>query len=1083
MTSHAGDNPRDAGDNDSNEVTEMRTELSETRAQIGQLTSLVQQLMKKQEESGGPGRGAANNNDSDTGRVPQQQEATASASMGAAAATAPGGEDRRSIISSAGSGGSRPPIGEWWTRDIPAGAGPVTRMGRGEARDQNPAGITTHDRSEGFVAGSGGEGKGQTTRVVAPVLSVGKFAAWKRTFERKANMLDLLERFQEEGPRVVPVGGTHLKTKRQLMVEGFSEYEIGEERKAMNFIDKALKSETDRVALDRCTTPREVLQYLQRLHDPESEVATQKRFDQFHDFVIPPNSNPVTALHNLESLNTLMGEKGMESLPDTFLHARFVRALPEEYSNTKETLQSMKNRTRDEIVRMVGARYSNLPAKKGSHRSSRAPDQAFLSGEGGDRGGSRRGRGGNRGGQGRGRGGRNGSDRGSHGSSSGGENNGSGGGVKRPPSRCFRCNRKGHFRGDCTTKESDFIIRCARCEGFGHTEDKCISDTAVLVMELPALTEEEHAVEAQAFAAVDATGKCSVMNGTEVGGGAMDKQVMQYVADSAATCHLTPDADGLTNYQECSRPLGLANGGTISIVGYGDLTVAFATDNGWVHVTMREVAHAPLLEYHLISLPSIALQGHTYAGDKDGVTLELTGGENVHFPLIGKLCRQYGYRPEATGSMVDTACATIAPGQAKAPTTPTDVNIFHCTYGHTHEVLLKKTAAQQGVKLSGDFHECHGCSMAKGLRKPIARSTHTRAVKKLQRVFVDLSGKMTVSSIGGKWYTLIVRDDCTRFTRVYFLRQKSDAASAFESFLAEVRADGIPSEVVIVRSDNGGEFFGGDFGKLCRTRGIKQEFTPADTPKYNGVAERALALMIDAALAARLQAPVLYPGAPTYPSLWAESMSWACHVMNLTATTANPGDKSPYEMWHGSPPPAGGVWPFLKPAVCTVKRKNKSQPKGQDCYYLGPGVDHPRDCVRVLTSHRTVLTTRNLTWQHVPSVPPEPPQQLPPIEEEGESEAGEGESGEGASSQGGGRVDDDDDDGDNGSNDNVGSGSGLDVTEAGFPMPPAARVAPAEDWKDAEGTSPGSPSPGGGANLGGRDTTGDDSSSSEQQQQ
>ena len=86
----------------------------------------------------------------------------------------------------------------------------------------------------------------------------------------------------------------------------------------------------------------------------------------------------------------------------------------------------------------------------------------------------------------------------------------------------------------------------------------------------------------------------------------------------------------------------------------------------------------------------------------------------------------------------------------------------------------------------------------KGLRKPIARSTHTRTYKKLQRVFVDLSGKMTVSSIGGKWYTLIVGDDCRRFTCVYFLGKTSDAASAFESFPAEVRADGTPSDVMAV---------------------------------------------------------------------------------------------------------------------------------------------------------------------------------------------------------------------------------------------------------------------------------------------
>ena len=59
--------------------------------------------------------------------------------------------------------------------------------------------------------------------------------------------------------------------------------------------------------------------------------------------------------------------------------------------------------------------------------------------------------------------------------------------------------------------------------------------------------------------------------------------------------------------------------------------------------------------------------------------------------------------------------------------------------------------------------------MVKGLRKPIARSMHTRVDKKLQRVFVDLSGRMTAPSIGGKWYTLIVRDDYTLFTRMFFL--------------------------------------------------------------------------------------------------------------------------------------------------------------------------------------------------------------------------------------------------------------------------------------------------------------------------
>ena len=94
------------------------------------------------------------------------------------------------------------------------------------------------------------------------------------------------------------------------------------------------------------------------------------------------------------------------------------------------------------------------------------------------------------------------------------------------------------------------------------------------------MPEEDLAVEAQTFVAKE-TGKCRVMVGEEVRGGELGKQVVQYIADSAATCHMTPDADSLTNYRECSRPLDPANGGTASIAGYGDLTVAFRSDNGW----------------------------------------------------------------------------------------------------------------------------------------------------------------------------------------------------------------------------------------------------------------------------------------------------------------------------------------------------------------------------------------------------------------------------------------------------------------------------------------------------------------------
>ena len=64
---------------------------------------------------------------------------------------------------------------------------------------------------------------------------------------------------------------------------------------------------------------------------------------------------------------------------------------------------------------------------------------------------------------------------------------------------------------------------------------------------------------------------------------------------------MTPDVDGLTNYREYRRLLSLANGGTTSIAGYCDLTVAFRSDNGWVYVQQHDITNAPLFFFFLSS--------------------------------------------------------------------------------------------------------------------------------------------------------------------------------------------------------------------------------------------------------------------------------------------------------------------------------------------------------------------------------------------------------------------------------------------------------------------------------------------------
>ncbi|CAN0456548.1 unnamed protein product, partial [Pylaiella littoralis] len=80
-----------------------------------------------------------------------------------------------------------------------------------------------------------------------------------------------------------------------------------------------------------------------------------------------------------------------------------------------------------------------------------------------------------------------------------------------------------------------------------------------------------------------------------------------------------------------------------------------------------------------------------------------------------------------------------------------------------------------------------------------------------------------------------------------------------------------PLAVKIVHTDNGGEF-DGEFEEVCRELCIKQEESPPHSPQSNGVAERALGLIKDAARSGLIQAMVIFPDAPNFPSLWAEAI-------------------------------------------------------------------------------------------------------------------------------------------------------------------------------------------------------------------
>ena len=420
---------------------------------------------------------------------------------------------------------------------------------------------------------------------------------------------------------------------------------------------------------------------------------------------------------------------------------------------------------------------------------------------------------------------------------------------------------------------------------------------------------------------------------------------------------------------------------------------------GRKHTHTHNVAFVPLLSHNLLSLKqSTRRAGHSYRGDGDEVTLFCKSGRWFLAPTIGKLDQMRGYRARS-----DSACATISPA-VKPPNidTEVDINEFHCSFGHVHKELLLETAKQRDVTLTGELHECKRCSMAKVRKKPIAKTTKSRADKRGGRVFLDVCGPKSVRSIGGKEYMLLVKDDFFRFSAVYFMRSKSEVSKYFKQYLADHRFSGAPSPVETVRTDDAAEFKSGYFAELCRERGIRQELTTANSPQFNGVAERGIAMIESAGKVALIQAKCTFSGMgiPLSDSLWAAQTYWAFNALNFTAAKANPKCKSPYEMWYGRTPPS--PFPFLKPGFVKRKRTNKLEPPAVPCFYVGPSPNRPRDSMRVIFSSGTMIDSRDVTWARIPRLASvlceqggQEPTELQEMESvEGETNLSDGESDE-----------------------------------------------------------------------------------------
>jgi transposase InsO family protein len=109
---------------------------------------------------------------------------------------------------------------------------------------------------------------------------------------------------------------------------------------------------------------------------------------------------------------------------------------------------------------------------------------------------------------------------------------------------------------------------------------------------------------------------------------------------------------------------------------------------------------------------------------------------------------------------------------------------------------------------------------------------------------MDLFGTTTYKSIGGNFYCLVIVDDYSRYTWVFFLHDKANTYDILKKFLARAENE-FDLKVKRLRSDNGSEFRNTRVEELCDEKEMKHEFSSKYTLEQNGLIERKSRALID----------------------------------------------------------------------------------------------------------------------------------------------------------------------------------------------------------------------------------------------
>ena len=144
--------------------------------------------------------------------------------------------------------------------------------------------------------------------------------------------------------------------------------------------------------------------------------------------------------------------------------------------------------------------------------------------------------------------------------------------------------------------------------------------------------------------------------------------------------------------------------------------------------------------------------------------------------------------------------------------------LWHQRYGHLYvkglQLLQSKDMVSGLPTIKPLEKTCEGCMVGKQAKQSFPTGKSKRAEAVLELIHADLCGPMRTESLTGSKYVMLLTDDFSRMSWVYFLKNKSESFDCFKKFKALVEKQS-GRNIKVLRTDRGGVFLSKEFNDFC----------------------------------------------------------------------------------------------------------------------------------------------------------------------------------------------------------------------------------------------------------------------------